>query len=70
MNVAISFKNQNIKLSYKFRETSKKQSLNLIEALGYKKICLYSLIHSKPFPLEKLKSEVLRKTTKTLNKIK
>ena len=64
----ISFKNQNIKLSFKFLETPKKRSLNLIKAFSIQENFLNSLIHNKTFHLEHLKSEVLlQKTSETLN---
>ncbi|RID58712.1 hypothetical protein BRARA_F01989 [Brassica rapa] len=59
MDDKISFKNQNIKLSFKFLETPRKRSLNLIKACSIQENFLNSLIHSKTFHLEHLKSEVL-----------
>ena len=68
MDDEISFKNQNIKLSFKFLETPKKRSLNLIKAFSIQENFLNYLIHSKTFHLEHLKSEVLlQKTLETLN---
>lgn len=58
----------NIKIYFKFNETPKKQSLNMIKACLIQENFRKFIIHSKTFYLENLKLEILlQKTIENLN---